>query len=88
MHLQKRDECTHKQVADTKSSTNIAHSPQVMDIDLKNDGTKPTAKDGTPLCVHSEDLKYRMVRIHVDKIDINLVEPDLISNIQVTVITF
>ena len=83
MHLQKRDECLHKQTGDTKSANNIAHSPQALDVDVKNDGTKQTSKDGTPLCVHSEDLKYRMVRIHIDKIDVNLVETDLISNIQV-----
>ena len=34
-------------------------------------------------CVSTDEAKYRMVRLHLDQIDINLVEPDLVTHIEV-----
>ena len=88
MHCQKRNDCTHKQ-----TSENAANTPKDLQITSKQgpsvtinipDKVDSGATKEDNLCVSSEDLKYRMVRIHVDSIDFNILEPDLISNINVS----
>ena len=59
--------------------------PQSVTINIPDRSDKMNANNGNEdsWCVNSEDLKYRMVRIHVDKLDLNIVEQDLISNLNV-----
>ena len=80
MHLQKKDSCLFNSTLAVDGEENCAGAPAGGGGE---GGAGGVASDGSGVCMSTESAKYRMVRIHVDQVDVNLLEPDILTNINV-----